>query len=122
MKSLASYPDFCPSAGPAGSSLKHEATILSLMGRHPNIIEFYGLSRQGGSGGDERVHIVTKLEAGGSIEQALGVRGRVRGNCVGRGGRAASASFGSECIERGYRGLDINTRVRATWAEDVARG
>ena len=63
MKSLSSYPDFYPSNGPTRNGLKHEATILSLLGHHPNVVEFYGLCRQG----DEGIHIVTKLEEGGSI-------------------------------------------------------
>ncbi len=121
VKSLASLPDFMPSRGPTRSGLEHEATILSLLGRHPNIVEFYGLSRQGGgsNGGNEgSVHVVTKLAEGGSIEAALGLREG--------GGRGFGGRFAPETTRRRYRhnrswhSLDGN--VRAEWAGDIARG
>ncbi len=122
VKSLASLPDFMPSRGPTRSGLEHEATILSLMGRHPNIVEFCGLSRQGGgsNGSDEgSVHVVTKLAEGGSMEAALGL-----GEGNGRG--ADGGRFVPETNRRSYKnngssyGLDRN--VRALWAGDIARG
>lgn len=126
MKSLTSYPEFSPSNGPTRNGLKHEATILSLLGRHPNIVEFYGLSRQGGSSGDEQVHVVTKLEQGGSIEDALGLRRKSNG--PNGGGRFASRNGGRR---RGNGhgngwghafGARFDGQVRAAWARDVACG
>ncbi|CAM9617653.1 unnamed protein product, partial [Hapterophycus canaliculatus] len=53
VKSLASFPGFSPASALSRSGLEHEATILSLLGHHPNIGEFYGRGRQGGGGGGE---------------------------------------------------------------------
>ncbi|CAN0093898.1 unnamed protein product [Pylaiella littoralis] len=136
VKSLVSYPAFDPSKSLARSGLEHEATILSLLsvlGNTSNIVEFYGLSQQGGScgGGDEGYHLVTKLEKGGSIEDALGVRGRgdSEGNgngYPGGGGRYAPANGGA--AKGGWRGennghgWEYDGNVRAAWARDIARG
>lgn len=97
-----SHPHF-DSSSSSILELEHEATILSLLGRHPNVVEFYGVCRQGGSSGNEGVHIVTKLEEGGSIADAIGFRG---------GGICRRVGHGSE-----YQG-----HVREGWARDIACG
>lgn len=118
VKSLASLPAFDPSRGPTRFGLEHEAAILSLLGRHPNIVEFYGLSRQGGGsgGGDEGgVHVVTKLAEGGSIDAALGVSyGKENG------GPIESGSNGKR-RRNGFR-LEFDGNARVAWAGDIARG
>lgn len=120
MKSLASQPDFSPSSGPTRNGLKHEATILSLLGHHPNVVEFYGLCRQG----DESIHIVTKLEEGGSIEDALGSGRKTNG--PNGGGRVARTNGGGRYGNGNGRSNDYGSRfdghVRAAWARDVACG
>lgn len=126
MKSLTSYPEFSPSEGPTRSGLEHEATILSLLGRHPNVVEFYGLCRQGGSTGDEGIYVVTKLEEGGSIEDALGLKRKSNGNGNGTngGGRfARPTNGGTNGNGRGHGyGSEFDGHVRAAWARDVACG
>eukprot|EP00752_Nemacystus_decipiens_P002883 g2682.t1 len=126
VKSLNSYPEFFPSSGPTRNGLKHEATILSLLGRHPNVVEFYGLCEQGGSSGDECVHIVTKLEEGGSIEDALGLKRKSNGGTNGGGGRFA-ANGGSNGNGRGNGygygyGSEFSGHTRAVWARNIACG
>lgn len=119
VKRLISYPDFYPSSGPTRDGLKHEAAVLSLLGRHPNVVEFYGLCRQGGSGGDECVSVVTKLEGGGSIEDALGVKRKSNG---GGGGRfALNGGSNGNGNGRGY-GAEFGGQARVAWARDIARG
>ncbi|CAB1102487.1 unnamed protein product [Ectocarpus sp. CCAP 1310/34] len=103
VKSLSSHPCFFPSMAPARSGLEHEATILSIIGHHPNIVRFFGLSRRDGACGDEEIHIVTKLEEGGSMEGVLGVRA----------GRANGWNGG---------GVEFDGSTREVWAGDIARG
>lgn len=134
VKSLTSYPDFFPSSGPTRNGLKHEATILSLLGRHPNVVEFYGLCRQGGSSGDEGIHIVTKLEEGGSIEDALGLKrksngggGSTNGDGDGGGGGRFAANGVSNGNGRGHGrghgyGSEFDGHARSAWARDIACG
>lgn len=132
VKSLASYPGFSPSTAPSRSGLEHEATILSLLGRHPNIVEFYGLSRQGGGlGGEwdcERVHIVTKLAEGGSIADALGIkepwgRGTDGHGTNGRGINGRRTNSGANGWGLNGRGREqFDGSVRAGWARDLAKG
>lgn len=124
MKSLTSYPEFSPSSGPTRNGLKHEATILSLLGYHPNVVEFYGLCRQGGSSGDEGIYIVTKLEKGGSIEDALGLKMNGNGANGGGGGRFAATDGGGgngNGWGHGY-GSGFDGHARAAWARDIACG
>ncbi|CAM9979079.1 unnamed protein product [Ectocarpus fasciculatus] len=110
VKSLASYPSFLPSTAPTRSGLEHEATILSLIGHHPNIVQFLGLSRR-----DEEIHIVTKLEEGGSMEGALGIRGG------GTNGWHSPVTNGGSNGWNG-RGSAFDGRTRELWAWDIARG
>ncbi|CAM9171926.1 unnamed protein product [Ectocarpus sp. 13 AM-2016] len=117
VKSLASHPCFFPSMAPTRSGLEHEATILSLIGHHPNIVQFFGLSRQDGACGDEEIHIVTKLEEGGSMEGVLGVRaGRANGwlSPVSNGGGDGNGW--------NRRGAEFDGSTREVWAWDIARG
>ncbi|CAM9267046.1 unnamed protein product, partial [Ectocarpus sp. 12 AP-2014] len=117
VKSLASHPCFFPSMAPTRSGLEHEATILSLIGHHPNIVQFFGLSRRDGACGDEEIHVVTKLEEGGSMEGVLGVRaGRANGwlSPVSNGGGDGNGW--------NRRGAEFDGSTREVWAWDIARG
>lgn len=97
-----------------GCSTSHEfeteASILSLLGHHPNIVQFYGVSRLG-----ETVYIVTKLEEGGGLDEALGLRGpwETNGPVV----RNYSDSNNGSGKSNGFSGA---TKVR--WARDIGRG
>ena len=89
------------------SALEHEAAILSRLGHHPHIVEFYGLCRRGGSNGSSTVEVVTKLEKGGSLEQALGsVENVPPPHLMGR--LDTFPEFGSG--------------IRMAWARDIACG
>lgn len=102
---------------PTRSGLEHEATILSLIGHHPNIVQFFGLSRRDGACGDEEIHVVTKLEEGGSMEGVLGVRGgRSNGwhSPVSNGGGGGNGWNG--------RGAEFDGSTREVWAWDIACG
>lgn len=108
-------------AAPAVSDLEHEATILSLLGHHPNIVEFYGLSGGGAGGfGSDSLDVVTKLEEGGSLSEVLGLGGNDGGSKPRNGG---SGWFGF-----GRKGLNIPCTseydgvARTAWARDIARG
>eukprot|EP00903_Cladosiphon_okamuranus_P017426 g16050.t1 len=122
VKRLTSHSEFFPSTGPTRDGLKHEATILSLLGHHPNVVELYGVSQQGGGGSDEGMHVVTKLEQGGSIEDALGLKRKSNGT---NGGGRFAVNGGSNGYGRahghGY-GSEFDGRTRAAWARDIARG
>lgn len=100
------------------SDLEHEATILSLLGHHPNIVEFYGLSRRGGgmNGEDGSVDVVTKFEEGGSLEDALGLRPKKNGRAPTNGN---GYGWGGH---RGEVTSDVSGRLRAAWMRDVACG
>lgn len=112
-------------AAPAVSDMEHEATILSLLGHHPNIVEFYGLSGGGGEGSSsDSVDVVTKLEEGGSLSQVLGLANNSRGsNSRYEGSGGLGGWFGL-----GRKGLDVPCTseydgvTRTAWARDIARG
>lgn len=90
------------------SDIEHEATILSLLGSHPNIVEFHGLSRSNSG----TFSVVTKLETGGSLEDVL--RRNSRDGREPPNGNGRSVGVGSESKCPG--------RVRTTWARDLAHG
>lgn len=87
------------------SDIEHEATILSLLGSHPNIVEFYGLSRSNG----DTFSVVTKLEKGGSLEDVLGRNGQNGREPL----NGTSGQFGMD---------QYSGPVRTAWARDLARG
>lgn len=121
IKRLAELPTPASSvSASAVSDLEHEATILSLLGHHPNIVDFYGLSTGGGgiNAGSGSVDVVTKLEEGGSLAEVLGLnkssgpKGRSRGwLSLSRKGSTSLPSLSE------YDGV-----ARATWARDIACG
>lgn len=82
---------------------------MSLLGQHPNIVEFYGLSKRGGGNGDEGLDVVTKFEEGGTLQEALGVEGFGNGRRNG-GGRKVG------------KGWQFSGPDRTAWARDMARG
>lgn len=90
------------------SDIEHEATILSLLGSHPNIVEFHGVSRSNSG----TFSVVTKLETGGSLEDVLGLNSRNGRESPNRNGWPGGV--GSESKYPGH--------VRTTWARDLAHG
>lgn len=112
IKRLAQQASLSPFAPVATvDDLEHEAAILSLLGHHPNIVEFYGLCH--GRGGSDDVEVVTRLEEGGSIAAALGIKA----SCAPPSSRWLSG-FGSSVFKP--REYDGPTRTR--WVGDIARG
>lgn len=90
------------------SDIEHEATILSLLGSHPNIVDFYGLSRSSNG----TFSVVTKLEEGGSLEHVLSRddrNGRAAAN-----GNSLAMGVGADLTYPGH--------VRTRWVRDIACG
>lgn len=85
---------------PRGKDLEHEATILSLLGHHPNIVDFHGLCRE-----SDNVYVVTKLEEGGCIKDRLGL-----------------ADDFDNFRRQGIRTGNIEGSSLDRWARDLARG
>lgn len=98
-----------PSSAPGDFGPLHEATILSLLGRRRNIVEFCGLCKRGGANGDGGLDLVTKFEKGGDLQAALGVKGFGDGRTNGGGWNAGTG--------RQFSGHD-----RKAWARDIALG
>lgn len=108
------------------SELEHEATILSLLGHHPNIVQFYGLSTGGGGNGagSDSLDVVTKLEEGGSLAQLLGtVHNNNNWRPKQRNGSGGWFGFAARKPAPAITGTALyDGRARSIWARDVACG
>ncbi|CAM9104258.1 unnamed protein product [Ascophyllum nodosum] len=114
VKRLATDFTLSPSAW-SWNDLKREAATLSLLGYHPNIVDFYGICQQGDHGGG-RIQVVTKYEEGGSIHDALCLGGNGNGHGHGRPGSNGNGHRNHGSIHE----LDAGVRIR--WARQVASG
>lgn len=114
IKELVPPPPVCSSSSASSfPDREHEATILSLLGHHPNIVEFYGLSNKGDDDGD--VYVVTKLEEGGSIESALAT-------CSSGNAPSSWSSWWRSGTHNATHVSTVDGTTRRIWARDIASG
>lgn len=100
--------------------LRHEATVMHMLGKHPHVVELLGISTtSGGAGASTEAptppSIVTEYLPNGSVEDLLGVRQGARP-------RALSSVSSSSVSSTSGPPPDLSMFARTIMARDAAHG
>jgi len=96
--------------------LRHEATVMHMLGKHPHVVELLGISTSSGStSASTPPAIVTEYLPNGSVEDLLGIRKGARP----RGLSSVSVSTNSSTSSSPP---DLNLFARTIMARDAAHG